>query len=121
MKLEYLFTAVYKDGSEYSQNTKDISINNPDKSCFYDLKLDEIRYFKLRNGIDSYILDLAAGTFIFNEARFKLTDAILREFKLIYFRKVTLDTVTDNAIVKYILGYSAKTDANQEVTHTIII
>ena len=60
--LKYLYRVVYKDGSVYNQNIEDRSVTEPDKSCFADVKLDQVRYFGLSSGFNSYILDLDDGS-----------------------------------------------------------
>ena len=123
-KLKYLYKAIYKDGSSYEQNIDDISIANPDKSCYNDLKLDEIAAFTLSDGTNTYTLDLSDGGIKFNGyPKFFLTTDTLTAIKLEHFRRVTLSIVDESRVmtVNYILGYEAiNQDGNPIINHIVI-
>jgi len=121
---KYLFRAVYANGEHYDQNLEDISVDNPDKGCYTDLKLDQIRLFILSNGLDSYALDLTDGGISVNGTKkFYLTPVILINFKLIYYKHIALSTPAGvrSLTVNYVLGYTATNLDGSPVTHNIII
>ena len=122
--LRYLYRVVYNDGSIYDQNLNDISISDPNKSCYNDIKLKEIRYFTLSDGINSYTLSLSDGGVSINGSpKLYLTHDKLTDHELVYYRRVTLDITDDirTMTMNFVLGYTA-TNANGEIlTHNIII
>lgn len=123
-KLRYLYRAVYSDGSMYDQNIEDISTSNPAKSCYNDLKLNQILYFTLSDGIHSFTLDLSDGGFSTNgSSKFYLSDEKLTEFKLVHFRRVTLTITNDvrSYAINFVLGYEAKRGDGSSLTQYIII
>ena len=122
--LKYLYRVVYKDGSVYNQNIEDRSVTEPDKSCFADVKLDQVRYFGLSSGFNSYILDLDDGSFNINGSdKFYLSTEQLTDFKLVHYRQVTLELTTEArlASINFILGYEARNSAGELVEKHIII
>ena len=123
-KLKYLYRAIYKDGSKYDQSTEDISVADPNKSCYHDLKLDQIRYFILSDGKSSYSLDLDHGSvsvnggnpfYLFTEEAYKL--------KLVYFRRVILETgnIGGPTTVNYVLGCQGESYMGLTIYNTIVI
>ena len=70
--LKYLYTVRYNDGTEYEQNAEDISITNPDKSCFYDINIDEVRSFILHGDDHRFYVELKYGSFMIDGVRFVL-------------------------------------------------
>ena len=88
---KYLYTVRYNDGTEYKQNTEDVSITNPDKSCFYDINIDEVRSFTLHGNGNEFYVELKYGSFMVNGVRFCFYEEPLQDHKLrlIFFRKHT--------------------------------
>jgi len=122
--LTYLYQAIYNDGTEYNQNSEDVSINDQNKSCFNDLKIDEIKYFILSNGYQRFILDLSDGGFsINNSGKFYLNNEPLSHFRLVHYRRVTLNLseTSRSMTINYILGYEAVNSLNEVVSNQIII
>lgn len=87
--MKYLFSALYKDGSVYEQNPEDISIIDPLRSCYFDLKQDEIEKFKLIGDGNTYSVDLTDGHFEVNGIPFLLHEEELKDFRLIFWRRHT--------------------------------
>jgi len=85
--LKYLFTATYKDGSKYTQTLEDVSKTDPTRSCFFDVKQDEVKTFEINRWLNCYLVDLEDGHFEVNGRKFKMHDEELKDFKLIYFIK----------------------------------
>lgn len=122
--LKYLYRAVYRDNTVYDQNLDDISVVDSNKSCYHDLKLDQIKYFTLSNGLDSYTVDLTDGGISINGSnKIYLTHEQLTDFRLVYFRRVTMQLAENGSrhTIKYTLGYTATDTENRQVTHNIII
>src|SRR5690349_8203964 len=95
-KLKYLFSAEYKDGSFFDQTPEDVSKTNPEKSCFHDVKHDQLIRFGLTDGVNTYVLDLRDCHFELNGIPFKIEhEQHLKNIRLIYFRKVQRDIHTD--------------------------
>ena len=122
-KLKYLYRVVYKDKTLYDQNINDVSTQLSSKSCFYDLKLKDIHFFTLSDGIHSYTLDLSDGGFSINGSpKLYLTTLQLHEFELIHYRKVTTQLTDDQeTTINFVLGYSAKSEDGTLVNNQIII
>jgi hypothetical protein len=123
-KLKYLYRVIYKDGTHYDQNPDDISVVNNDKSCYSDVKVNDVNYFLLSDGINSWMLDMSDGGFSVNGGpTFYLTTEDLKDVKLLHYRRVVINIEEDNraTTVKYILGYTAKTSQGADVSHSIVI
>ena len=124
-KLTYLYRVVYLDGSAYEQNIEDTSITDSNKSCYSDIRLNDVHLFTLSNGTtSSYTLDLLDGGISINRAdKIYLSSEELHNFKLVYFRRVTMELSGESRFmsVSYILGYSAIDNQGQEVINTITI
>lgn len=124
MSLKYLYTAVYADGSHYVQSPDDISVTNSARSCYTDLKVNEIINFSLSDGRTSYMLDLTDGGISVNGLpKFYLTSDQLTEFKLLYFRRITMEIAesTRRMAICFILGYTAKDASGNSVSNRIMI
>ena len=122
--LKYLYRAVYRDGSVYDQNVEDLSVLNNGKTCYTDLKLEQIRYFTLSNGIHSYTLDLDDGGFSVNGSdKLYMNEAPIHNIKLMHFRRITLTITGDVRAYKtnFILGYEALDGNEKPVNHKIIL
>lgn len=87
--LKYIFLAIYADGSSYWQNDNDISETDPLRSCFYDVKQDQLVAFKLEGEGHRYSVNLTTGAFSVDGVVFRMHEEILTNFKLIYFRRHT--------------------------------
>lgn len=88
--LKYLFECIYKDGSCYFQNENDVSVSDPTRSSFYDVKMDELKYFTLNGDGHTFGVDLIDGSFWVDGNKFKMhdeTDKLTNEFRLIFFRR----------------------------------
>jgi hypothetical protein len=123
MKFKYLYKVVYNDGSTYEQNEEDISIIDHTKSCYSDLKLDEIKTFTLYNDENWFSLDLATLTFYFKKhIIFKPTHTNPNYIKLKHFRRNTITIQSDGKIIntEYHLGYTGEDDGKL-IGETIII
>lgn len=123
-KPKYLYRIIYKDGTHYDQNANDISVANSDKSCYYDVKPNDVNYFLLSDGISSWMLDLRDGGFSVNgEPKFYLTTEALTDIKILHYRRVVMNLEDDKKAitVNYILGYTAKTLEGAAVSHHIVI
>ena len=93
-KLQYLFTAVYKNGTTFQQNTEDVSAKEPGRSAFFDVDQSKLQQFILAGPQDAgkkdqhtYRVDLTDGhfevdgvPFFFHFRRFPMS------FRLIFFR-----------------------------------
>lgn len=88
--MKYLFTVKYKDGSFYHQNAEDRSATEPDKrSCFFDVKQDEVATFTLEGEGHTYSVNLIDGHFEVNGVPFAMHEEALSGFRLIFFRQHT--------------------------------
>lgn len=96
LKLKYLFTATYKDGSVYQQTPEDKSIKDPEKrNCFFDLDVSKLAKFTLKEvggGLfkkgNEFSVDLIDGHFEVNGVSFYMPQEVktpMNGFKLIYF------------------------------------
>lgn len=87
--MKYLFTAYYNDGTSYKQTPEDVSVTGPPKSCYFDVKEEEVSKFELTDGKNIYLVDLSDGHFEINNVPFYLHDKamLLTDMRLYYFRK----------------------------------
>lgn len=83
--MKYLFKVEYKDGTIFTQNEDDVSLVDPKRSAFFDIK-DNIKRFSLI-GEHIYTVDLTDGHFEIDGIDFKMHEEELKDFKLIYFRR----------------------------------
>ena len=123
-KLKYLYTVVYDDGSTYTQNKDDISIKDPSKSCYSDLRLDDIATFTLTNGFHTYSINMIDGGFsIDGSVPFYMNTEPLKDYQLVYFRRVNMVISEDvrSMQTNYIMGYTANNYADTKVIHTIVL
>ena len=91
--LKYIFQVTYKDGSVYQANQEDISVSDPARSCFYDVKIDEVKSFFIFNDEHTYSVNLEDGHFEVDGVPFFMHDlnTNLTGFKLVFFRRHTHD------------------------------
>lgn len=88
--LKYLFTAEYNNGATYQQTPEDVSINDPKKSCFYDIDHTKLVKFTLKGEGHTYAVDLRDGHFEIDGVPFYMhEDPDLVAFRLIFFRQHT--------------------------------
>lgn len=88
--MKYLFSCTFKDGDFYSQTHKDVSQIDKTKSAFFDVKDKDIKQFWLEGERHEYLVDLEDGHFEIDGVPFKMHDEELSNFRLIYFRKNTI-------------------------------
>ena len=89
MPLKYLFKVEYLDGTIYEQNPEDISISDTKRSCFYDVKQEEVKKFYLIGNGNTFCIDLTDGHFEVNKVHFKFHEEELKDFRLIFWRRHT--------------------------------
>lgn len=89
--MKYLFIAEYKDGATYAQNLQDISLTDEKRSCFFDVRQEDVLRFFLTGGDNVFCVDLSDGHFEVNEVPFFMHDAGLglKDFRLIFYRQHT--------------------------------
>jgi hypothetical protein len=123
--MKYLFTAHFENGPSYFQNFNDESLVNPQKSCYFDIEQriaagEKLWKFDLVGAVfdnHTYSVNLIDGHFEVDGAPFTiLNDAArrehqeLRDFRLIYFRRVLMNFVATQEIQKEVafhLGWQA--------------
>lgn len=112
--MKYLFSAIYKDGSRYNQNPQDVSIQDPLKSCFYDIDQARLKEFILYNDTDEYKVDIESGLFTVNGAAFCLHDRQVSDMRLIYYREnkivFTMGASSREHQVKFCFGWQGDVD-----------
>jgi len=87
--LKYYFTVLYKDGTKYEQNKQDVSLTDSKRSCFFDVKQDQVLEFMLSDETKDVIVDLEDGSFYINDIKFFMHDQGegLKDFRLIFYRQ----------------------------------
>lgn len=113
--LKYLFEVEYKNGETYKQNPDDLSVTDPVRSCFFDVKQDEVKRFSLVGEGNTLTVDLTDGHFELNGVSFMVHEEALKDFRIMYFR--VRDIHFDVGMqyrgehdVTYRLGWQANTD-----------
>jgi len=115
--LKYLFAVKYKDGTFYEQNKEDVSNTDNKRSCFFDVKQDEVEYFCLSDEQTAFIVNLLDGSFFVNDVKFFMHDTGegLKDFRLIFYRQHEHDFnigMKETAHrIKYCIGWQTN-DAN---------
>lgn len=91
--LKYIFQVTYKDGTTYTANQEDVSVKDPQRSCFYDIKPEEVKTFFLFNNDHQYSVNLEDGHFEVDGLPFFMHDlnTDLKGFKLVFYRRHTHD------------------------------
>lgn len=123
--LKYLFAVLYRDGSVYEQNAEDVSLTDKKRSCFFDVKQDEVKVFELTDGTNYFSVDLDDGHFEVNGIPFYLHDKAmpLTKKRLIFFRQHThqfnTDKVESSHEVMYRFGWQANDEKGKNVQHII--
>jgi len=89
VNLKYLFIVKYKDGSIYQQNEQDVSLTDNTRSCFFDVKQDEVEEFHLVDADNTYSVFMHDGHFEVNGVPFYMHDEGegLADFRLIFYRQ----------------------------------
>lgn len=112
LTLKYLYVAKFADGKIYEQNEQDISVVNPEKSCFFDILQEQetnpVETFALTDGARTISLHLPSGRFESDSYSFKLHDEGVPYFnkRLIFFRRRCHDMLSGEELsCKYILGW----------------
>jgi hypothetical protein len=126
------FVALYSDNTILEQNDEDKSIQNPTKSCFYDINHDKLIAFALRNNdpnnYKEYTVNLKTGEFLLNgislndiiftkdkdDYDFSYSNIKNLKLRLIYFKKNNIsftDGIKTNHNISYLLGWQT-TDTN---------
>lgn len=117
--LKYLYVARFADGKIYEQNPEDISVLDPQKSCFFDILKEQetnpVESFALTDGDHAVALDLPSGTFNVNGVSYLLHEEGTPYFnkRLIFFRRRSVDTITQEEIsCKYAIGWQGNVSAD---------
>ena len=107
MPLKYLFQVTYKDGSTYTQNEEDKSISGNDtKSCYFDVKQEDVKNFFLFNNEHQYSVNLEDGHFEVDGLPFFMhTDFLLKDFRIVFYRQHTHDFTMDGQEVNHRIAY----------------
>jgi hypothetical protein len=117
--LKYLFSAKYKDGEVYKQNEQDVSLTDEKRSCFFDVKQDEVESFHLHDYDHVYSVYLNDGRFSVDGLPFFMHDTGegLKDFRLIFYRQHEHDFNVGGGMkeidhrIKYCIGWQTN-DAN---------
>jgi hypothetical protein len=128
-KKKYKFQATYKDGSTYTKNDEDVSIQDPLRSCFYDVKQDELRTFFLFNDDVTYSVNLEDGHFEVNGVPFFMhADKFLKNYRLIYYivtqEHITLSKDKEEHVtgdVVFQLGWQANDSTGKNIQRVMEI
>lgn len=120
--LKYLFTAIYNDGTEYNQTPEDISVQNPTKSCFFDVDQERLVRFILRCEGKIISVDLSNGEFWINgislsgikfnkdDAEYSFENLSSSKLRLIYFRRRTVLSNSPYVDTSYLIGWQTTID-----------
>ena len=87
--MKYLFTVEYKDGTFFKQNEEDVSLTDPLRSAFFDIRQDDVKKFSLTGEGHIYLVDLTDGHFEVDGVPFRFHNEDLKDFRLIYWRQHT--------------------------------
>lgn len=89
--MKYLFKVLYNNGDVYEQNEDDVSVTDPKKSCYFDVKQDQVKAFALCGKGHTYLVDLKDGHFEIDGIPFVMHEEndLLKDFRLIYWRRHT--------------------------------
>lgn len=119
--LKYLFTCVYKDESLYYQNPSDISATDPSKSCFFDVRQEDLALFQLSEAETGnwFAVNLVTGEFLANGLKFRMHEEALSGFRLIFFRRHTHQFNSSlqekSHSVVYRMGWQATDEKGQNI------
>lgn len=106
---QYRFVAVYRDGTSYEQTADDVSVSDPTKSAYFDVKQDKIVNFYLIKEDDSVVagVDLQTGLFSINGHDFWAAPSgfvKVNPLRLVYFRETRVEVTMDGNIDGKVLG-----------------
>lgn len=112
--LKYIFQVTYKDGSIYASNQEDVSIKDPKRSCFYDVKQSEVKTFFLFNDEHRFSVNLEDGHFEVDGVPFFMHDlnTNLTGFKLVFYRRHTHDFTPDGTETRHEIVYHMGWECN---------
>jgi hypothetical protein len=125
----YLFVATFSDGSQIFQNEDDVSPNNPEKNCFFDVMQrieagDMPISFGLVGERGFLGVDLRDGHFEVNGLPFfqhrpEQPDQRYKDFRLIYFRspRIDIEMNTETGEQTPVRGYVSSYTFGWQVTH----
>ena len=119
--LKYLFFVEYQDGTTFQQNAEDVSMTDPKRSAFFDIKQENVRRFSLEGDGQKYTVDLLDGHFEVNGASFMLHDYVLllHDMRLVFFRQHDHTWPTKEHRIVYCLGWQAN-DENGKKNQRLI-
>jgi hypothetical protein len=107
--LDYLFTAIYEDGTTFEQTQDDVSSKDSNRSAFYDIEQDKLIAFALQDEKNAIVVDLRDGTFQINGFTFSAYDGAVKNRRLIYFRRhkhaMNVDSGQADHQVSYFIGW----------------
>jgi hypothetical protein len=119
--LKYLFTAHFEDGTIYEQGQDDKSINNPEKSAFFDVleleKQSPLTRFELHGEKDIYGVPFQ----IMNRPDIS-EHLALSNIRLIYFRRIT-KTIFGPPVetINFNFGWQANDFTGQNIKQILIL
>jgi hypothetical protein len=111
-KLKYYFKCEYKDGSIFEQNEEDVSLTDPKRSAFFDIRQKDVARFWLEGNGHKYLVDLTTGLFEIDGNLIHVGEdlpAIDPVRRLIFFRRhahqFNLDHEEVGHFVRYFIGW----------------
>ena len=117
--MKYLFIVTYKDGTEYRQNQEDVSITDPIRSCYFDIKQDEVARFSLVGNGHVYSVDLIDGHFEVDSVPFRFYELPIENLRLVFWRQHThqfnLQHQEKGHDIVYRMGWQALDDKGENV------
>ena len=120
--MKYLFGCEF-DNEVYLQTPEDVSRTNPKKSAFFDVMDKKIERFWLTGEGHKYLVDLRDGHFEIDGLPFKLHEEDLSDFRIIYFRRHTLELSGTTEVghkIEFCIGWQTTKDKNYKQIMTII-
>lgn len=114
--LKYLFTAHYSDGTQYQQSADDVSVQDPKRSCFYDVDHSKLTTLELTEqdpppgqAPKKLAVDLRNGHFFFNGVWANLFDGECTPQEVIFARRhyhhINLGSDVETHSFNYVLGW----------------
>lgn len=123
--LKYLFTAIYKDGTRYTQNEQDISIKNKERSCFFDVEQDKLAKFMLSGERHTYAVNLVTGNFEIDGNSFGVFESTLKKYRVIFWRQhthsINMVDKTEVHKIRYCIGWQANDERGKNHQRIIYI
>ena len=122
--MKYLFEVEYKDGTFFKQNAEDVSLTDPKRSAFFDIKQNEVKRFTLAGG-NTFSVDLTDGHFEVNGVPFRVHSGDLKDFRLIYWRQHThtfgMKLNEQSHEIAFCIGWQTNDEKGQKVQRGIKI